>query len=78
MPANIDGGPAFPTPAVYRADGIALDYGANGMTKREYIAIAAMQGELASCPPDANWRPVELAERAVAIADAMLEALIND
>lgn len=54
--------PAFPTMA-------------NGLTQRDYIAIAAMQGELASQAGEFFYEDYALlATKAYEIADAMLEA----
>ncbi|MCP4661014.1 MAG: hypothetical protein GY856_36900 [bacterium] len=50
-----------------------------GLTKREYFAAMAMQGELAAqSEEDGMWdqnSPEHLAERCVAFADALLEEL---
>jgi hypothetical protein len=68
-----DGGPAFPSGETRYRDGIG------GMSLRDYFAAQAMSGMLAnrnfqwdlspSFTPDEN-----LARRAFAVADAMLEA----
>ena len=64
--AKYDGGSAFVNPATYRADGIALDYGNPGMTKREWLAGLAMLGELNNMTAAGEiWRAAALAERAV-------------
>jgi hypothetical protein len=54
--------------------------GHNGFTKREAIAVAAMQGMLAACDHHVRYGPQEdamqkLANEAVRCADALLEAL---
>ena len=61
-----DGGPAFPLPA--------RDLGsATGMSLRDYAAIKAMQGLLASgIGRDGNYQPAITARYAYQHADAML------
>ena len=66
-----DGGPAFPTT---KSNTI---YGMTGLSKREYFAGQAMQ---AICTSTSNgWvassDAVNIAERAVSIADALIAAL---
>ena len=46
----------------------------NGLTKREYAAVKAMQGLLAS-DSGYNTRPDAIASQAVAMADALLNEL---
>ena len=46
-----------------------------GLTKREYFAAMAMQGLITSGDAGAGDRLVDLPEYAVAIADALLDAL---
>lgn len=78
--ATPDGGPAFPTSGIYRADGVALDYGNPGLTKREWLAGLAMQAmvmeDIRKAPllRDAKFA----AGKAVQYADALLEELVND
>ena len=65
-----DDEPAFPTRAEeYRE-------ASDGLTKREHIAIAAMQGLLASGDATA-LEPAEVASDAVNLADALLERLVR-
>ena len=54
------GGPAFPVP----------QYGANGMTLRDYFAAKAMAADIATSYHSVN----DIAELAYKMADAMLEA----
>jgi hypothetical protein len=42
-----DGGPAFPIPDSHHANG-QVQYGANGMTLRDWFAGQALAGEMAS------------------------------
>lgn len=57
------------------------DDGQKGLTKREYFAALAMQGIEASNPfettegGNAPFNPKEIAERAVQLADALIQAL---
>lgn len=51
------------------------DHTEYGLTKREYIATAIAQGLAASPFPGTQHQPKNLAKEAVAIADALLEAL---
>jgi hypothetical protein len=64
MSAHDDGGPAFPRDHA--------NDGHNGMTLRDYFAGKAVQGMLAD--QTMNTPAEEFAERAYAIADAMLKA----
>lgn len=47
----------------------------DGLTKREYFAALAMQGLLASENANGFTESIEIAERAVSIADAAIIAL---
>lgn len=60
---------AFPTPDVYHPNG-QIEYGALGLTKREYFAGVALQGLLV----DPNRSDI-YAREAVAYADALLAEL---
>ena len=64
-----DGGPAFPIPDSHHANG-GVQYGANGMTLRDYFAAKALAGMLADteCSSSAS----NLAQASYLIADAML------
>lgn len=67
MTKPYDGGPAFPTVAgqtVY----------SHGMTLRDWFAGQAMAGELASWRQNTAGHEFNIARRAYAMADAMLEA----
>lgn len=71
------GGPAFPIPEQRRPDGEVTAYAEAGMTLRDRFAAKAMQAELTNWPTDVgDWmrERAELARRAYAMADAMLEA----
>ena len=74
--SNIDdGGSAFPFGQVSEITGQPINgYFAPGMTLRDYFAAKAMQGLLAS-GVEASMK--ELAEKAYAMADAMLKARGN-
>jgi len=70
-----DGGPAFPQPDVYHANG-EIQFGTPGMTLRDYFAAKAMQG-FNKLMVDYGWSRdvlVAHAEQAYAVADAMMEA----
>lgn len=48
----------------------------NGLTKREYFAVSAMQGELSGEHSQKSWaNEKDLAERSVLIADALINEL---
>lgn len=64
--------PAFPFPSVTNANG-DCQYGANGMTLREYYAGLAMQGLLAGAARLIN--PEDDAADAVVAADALIARL---
>lgn len=56
---------------------------ANGLTKREYFACAAMQGATSQTPPDSDDRSLrrysqDVALWSVAMADALLAELEKD
>ena len=59
---------------VYDIDGKAVGQTNNGLTKREYFAAMAMQGIVAG-QPYKDYAPAMLSARAVAHADALIEAL---
>ncbi len=67
-----DGGPAFPGQVDHGPAGIESFV---GMTLRDYFAAKAMQGLLAS---EVEALINEFAEKAYAMADAMLEARGNE
>lgn len=72
--------PAFPGTVQNSVQSRALGAPAftqySGMTLRDYFAAKAMQGDIASFPDDKDPADVAsmIAERAYAIADAMLDA----
>lgn len=67
--------PAFPIASVANANG-EMQWGSDGLTKREYFAAMAMQGMLASETEASNYGHVSLlAEQAVKRADALLAEL---
>lgn len=65
---------AFPRLPVVRDDGEVLEWSQTGMTLREYAAIKAMHGMMAS-PVWADAARDSIADEAVAQADALLAAL---
>lgn len=67
-----DDEPAFPVDAKY---GLNTEYSV-GMSLRDYFAAAALQGWIASLPPDTVVAGKEdrLAKHAYELADAMLKA----
>lgn len=71
-----DGGPAFPVPDVTHPNG-QIQWGANGMSLRAWLAGQALSGMLAN--PGTDLDPDELEqlmiEGPLAIADAMIAAL---
>lgn len=73
-----DGGPAFPVPDSHHANG-QVQYGCNGMSKREWFAGMALQGWLASFGPDdgcsSSGTKAAIAKQSYEFADAMLAAL---
>lgn len=46
-----------------------------GLTKREHFAAMAAQGMISTVPWGMSWTPLEIAENAVDLADALLAAL---
>lgn len=71
-----DGGPAFPIPYATDMDGYVYAPRADGMSLRDWFAGMALQGILASFPPDANFA-TQAAKDALAadsydLADAMI------
>lgn len=66
------GGSAFPIPAVYSQDGHGLSHGQDGMTLRDYFAVGALQGLLASLVD--LKKDIDIEEEAYRIADCMIEA----
>lgn len=79
MPQS-DGGPAFPRSASHISDAdlplMTADNGSPGMSLRDYAAIMAMQGILASLTPEITLRTDDakraLAADCYALADAMI------
>jgi hypothetical protein len=68
-------GPAFPVhPDMPIQMGCVPSKTDSGMSLRDYIAVAAMQGGIAGTGPDAEFSPVKGSRWAYEIADAMLEA----
>lgn len=75
--ARDDGGAAFPRPmgGYLTKSGHRYNYGAQGMSLRDYFAAAALQGLLAAPDPigtDARNHSVRAAAWAYELADAML------
>ena len=74
------GGPAFPTNQQEDANFNVLQYASPGMNLRDYFAIKALQGWLASYGPDAAHPALNethtdrLAEHSYTLADAMIKA----
>lgn len=71
MSTQDNGGPAFPT-NTENSDNVGACYANYGMTLRDFFAAKAMQGLLADSELKASMD--EFAERAYAVADAMLKA----
>ena len=73
----IDGGQAFPSPAIYTPAGDQITYPEMGMTLRDWFASQAMIGLQSSARDGLNYPTKEgskfSARSAFAIADAMLE-----
>ncbi len=73
MSKQNDGGPAFPRSFDADCDTVNDSrYPQNGMSLRDRIAIAAIQGMLAN--PDTTGTNKELSVSAYDVADAMIEA----
>jgi hypothetical protein len=68
-----DGGPAFPVPDSHHANG-QVQYGANGMTLRDWFAGQALQGLLACGEAHDEHTDSVTAGAAYKMADAMLKA----
>ena len=64
-----DGGPAFPRTG--QTDGITTTE-QDGMSRRDWLAGLAMQGEVAGFPDDESWDAPDLAQWAYRVADAMI------
>ena len=65
------GGSAFPNPEIRLDDGTGIREGSDGMTLRDYIAIAAMSGALGGTPGGhLHW--AQLAKESYEHADAMI------
>lgn len=82
MPTNLSNEPAFPQSESKLGNKMGDEHlGVEGLTKREYAAIMAMQGLLAGRSYDVNnggefWcQPKETAITAVQLADALLAKL---
>lgn len=78
MRKSKNGGPAFPQPDM-QENGECVIQGSPGMSLRDYFAAAALSGNLEQGirdNMDCSWwrKPSECAQRAYAIADAMLAA----
>lgn len=65
---------AFATSSVTDNDGLIVELGEIGLTRREYFTAMAMQGLCASGADVTPW----IAKNAVAIADATLQYLYDD
>jgi hypothetical protein len=66
------GGPAFARAGMHSIEHCYLDQGAEGMTLRDYIAVAAMHGLIAKNSPASNDFPLVTAV-AWRIADMMMQ-----
>lgn len=73
MSAHDDGGPAFPVPDQQHSGGLDGYY---GMSLRDYLAAAALQGYIAAhSGENVKFPPAQYAaDQAYEYADAMLEA----
>lgn len=72
-PERDDGGPAFPSPAIYGLDGCGISEGWGGLSLRDWFAGQYISG--ASGHPDFVMNDEQyLAREAYKVADAMLEA----
>lgn len=70
-----DGGSTFPTDlGIQLEEGGLLRHQATGMTLRQYVAVAAMQGYLAN-GDHYPMTPEDVAKGAVSYADALLKEL---
>lgn len=70
--------PAFPSYEIeyhQNGDGPARKIAEGGITKREYFAVKAMQGLMAS---EVKADPQVFADAAIVVADALIEALEKD
>jgi hypothetical protein len=75
-PIALGNEPAFPTSPVTNANG-EVNWGANGLTKREQLAAMAMQGILSNSvyEPPRQKKLAAMAADAVDAADALLAEL---
>lgn len=71
-----DGGPAFPFPAHYDAQGCPVHDSPAGMSLRDYFA-ASVAAQCASAV-DNPFKPEDVAYRAYDLADALLRAREGD
>ena len=72
---DTDGGPAFPSPDVFRPDGVHVAGGHHGMSLRDWCAGQIAAGMAAySGTSGLSYGPGEIAGRSYQIADAMLTA----
>jgi hypothetical protein len=67
-----DGGPAFPVPDSHHANG-QVQYGANGMTLRDWFAGQALAG-MCAVPVPRSTKAETFADSAYVLADEMLKA----
>ena len=65
--------PAFSKPAFYHHD-VGIDLPNNGLTKREYFAVMALQGIIAN-KDGLDIKIERIVESAVDTADALIEEL---
>lgn len=74
QPKQNDGGPAFSRPCVGSDQAGTVDFGAEGMSLRDYFAAKAMAAMLSIEDVHHNAGESEIARWAYEQADAMLEA----
>lgn len=69
-----DGGPAFPRPLAGSDASGTVDFGAEGMSLRDWFAGQALAGICGDGIPGSHHQPERTASEAYAYADAMLSA----
>ena len=66
--------PAYAKPDTYHPNG-SVEWGSDGLTKRELFAAMAMQGFIANKERPQYFKPIDDAAYCVKLADALLAAL---